>query len=324
MKKFILKFACFTLPIVLLAYPLDVWLSSFISKQSSIDFCADEFSVWNDVFEGKIDSDIAIYGSSRAWVNFNTSLMTNALGHNAYNFGVDGHNFWMQYLRHQLYLKHNRKPKVIVLSVDYVTLQKRKNLYNYVQFLPYMLWDKDIMRSTSSYEGFDTYDFQIPLLRYFGEFSLLGDAIYLSLIEQGKEVKRERGFAGKDETWNDDLEKAKKKKKSYKVAFDKSSIDLFDKFLKECADKDIEVLMVHAPIHVEGLEYIENQDEVLKIFKDFASKYRLDFLDYSMDAICQDKSFFYNAGHLNSKGANLFTTKLIEDIKSTKTQEKLN
>ncbi len=323
MKEFIIKILLFILPIILLSVPLDWYLSNFFSKCSSVSFVADEFSVWNDIYDKKIDADIAVYGSSRAYVHFNTPLITDSLGHEAYNFGVDGHNFWIQYLRHKEYLKNNRPPKVIILAVDYSTLQKRNDLYNYNQFLPYMLWNNDIMNYTSSYIGFQNQEFKIPLLRYMGEFNFFKNGIMLSLKNKNTLERRQKGFAGIDKKWNNDLIEAKNKNQSYKVVFDEETCKLFDRFLGECIDNDITVLMVYAPIYFEGLTYIENSAEVLDTLKFFAAKYKLDFLDYSKNEICYNKSYFYNSIHLNRTGADLFTNKLIQDLKNTNAQQRL-
>lgn len=324
MRKFIIKTCLFIIPIIALSFPLDLLLSNAISKCSSTSFVADEYSVWNDILEKEIDSDIAIYGSSRAWVHFNSNLLTDSLGHDSYNFGVDGHNFWIQYLRHKIYIENNRRPKVIILSVDYSTLQKREDLFNYNQFLPYMLWNEDIKEYTSDYIGFQNLDFKIPLLRYVGKFNFFLDALALQFKNEEAVQRRDKGFAGVELTWQNDLEEAKKKNKSYKVILDDASIELFDTFLMECDKNDITVLMVHAPIYYEGLQYIENNEEVLEVLRSFSKKHSLDFLDYSKDKICYDKSRFYNATHLNKEGANIFTNKLIQDIRNTKAIQRLN
>ena len=128
-----------------------------------------EIEVWNDIYAGNINSEIAIYGSSRAWVHIDPSILEDSLNLKAYNFGIDGHNFWLQYLRHKEYLKYNNAPKIILLSVDVFSLQKRKDLYELNQFLPFMLWNKNIIKFTSSYNGFTYKDYYFPLLRYKGK-----------------------------------------------------------------------------------------------------------------------------------------------------------
>ena len=40
------------------------------------------------------------------------------------------------------------------------------------------------------------------------------------------------------------------------------------------------------------------------------------YLDYSTDSMCQDTTYFLNSSHLNKKGAEIFSAKLVRDIDS--------
>ena len=152
MKKFIKNILLFILPIISIAYLIDSIISNQLKKDNS--YAGGEYTVWNDLYNGNVDSEIVVYGSSRAWVHIDPIILENNLGKTSYNLGIDGHNFWLQYLRHKTLLKYNTKPKYIIFSVDVSSLYKRKGLHNLEQFLPYMLFDRDIMKYTSSYRGF--------------------------------------------------------------------------------------------------------------------------------------------------------------------------
>ncbi|MFK7905771.1 MAG: hypothetical protein AB8B69_11630 [Chitinophagales bacterium] len=318
MNKFIKRLVYFALPLVIISYPLDLWISDCISESSCIGYCSDEFSVWDDIFDGKIDSDIAVYGSSRAWMHFDTPMMTDSLGHNSYNFGMNGNGFLTQYLRHKMYLKHNRKPKVIMLSVDYFTLEKRDHIINHFQFLPYMLWNKDMMEETSSYSDFEIFDFLIPLLRYIGDFQLFVDTYQITSSDL--KSKRDRGFAGISKGWYEGIEETKE---VYHFEIDEKLVQLLDKFLQECVEDDIEVVLVYAPIYYEGLKRIGNQEEIFNTFYDFSIKYNLEFLDYLDYEINCHKFLFVDFPHLNDRGAYFFTSALIEDFQRTKALKRL-
>ena len=310
MNLFLKRILIFVLPIVLLAYPLDSIFSSYLAKQNSLSIANGEYSVWNDIYNGEINAEIAVYGSSRAWVQFNTPMLIDLSSTNSYNFGLDGHNFPIQYLRHLEYLKHNKPPKNIILSVDFLTLQKRKDLYNYSQFLPYMLWNSEIYNYTKDYEGFSKIDYKIPLVRYIGEFNTLLKAF---LPNKDKE-SRIQGYAGRKNQWNDDFLKAQNKTKEKFYKIDSTSISLFNNFLKSCKKSKIRVILVYAPVYYEGFNFIENHQEIVDYFKSTAKKNQLSFLDYTKDSISYDKSLFNNATHLNSDGANRFTKQVYKDM----------
>ncbi|MEO1011528.1 MAG: hypothetical protein AAFX53_09505 [Bacteroidota bacterium] len=321
MGKFLKRGFLFAIPLFLVigfAYPLDKWLSHFLASHSSIYYVTDEYAVWNDIFSGQIDSDLVIQGSSRAWLHFNPAMLKEGLGFSSYNLGVDGHNFWLQYFRHSQYLEHNKKPKVIVYSVDYGTLEKvDKEMYNYnyQQFLPYMLGSKDIQIYTSDYIVFNKWSSTLPLLRYSGEFSLLKDAVMMELSGDSSRKKRKKGFAGIQQKWNSDLERAKRKSPGITVEIDSGLIKKFEDYIYECKQKEINIIMVYAPIHDFGAAYIKNHEEITEMYRDLANKHDLRFLDYSTHEISKDQANFYNSTHLNSYGANKFTQQLVKDIK---------
>lgn len=291
---------------------MDIFISQQLQKSDS---CYGEYEVWNDIYDGNINADLLIYGSSRAYRHFDPNIIEDSLDLSAYNLGINGHNFWLQYLRHIEYIKTNTLPKHILLAVDVNSLGKIKDLFQMDQFLPYMLWNKNITKFTSSYEGYNRLDYYVPALRYFGKSNAKQEAL-VALMSDSIIPYRKKGYNGSNEKWNDDFINAKKKMTYYEVRIDKPSLDLFDKFLKECQNNNIKITLVHSPLYIEGQEFVKNRKEILQIFKDFALKYNLYFLDYSKDALSFDKNNFYNAMHLNRLGAELFTKKLVGDLKN--------
>ena len=313
MKQFLKKIVLFILFTFLLAYPLDIIISNQLKKSNS--YARGEYSVWNDLFEGKIDSEIVIYGSSRAWVHINPELLENSFGRSSYNLGIDGHNFRLQYLRHKTLLKYNIPPKYIILSFDIWSLQKSVELYNSDQFLPYMLNNKDIIDYTSSYIGFSSLEYDLPLIRYFGNRNAAIQSIKNSTFFFQSKPKRKKGFQGMERSWSSDLSNAKTKMDFYEAKLDLAYVELFDKFLDECKQKEIKVILVYTPEYIEGQIFVKNRKEVFELYQEFSEKYKLTFLDYSNDKICKQKEYFYNSSHLNKKGADIFTKKLINDLK---------
>ena len=313
MRRFLHGILLFILPAFAGAILLDRFLSHNLKKSNA--FIAYEFSVWNDIFEGKIATDIAIYGSSRAWVHIDPQMLEDSLHRTAYNLGIDGHNFWLQHLRHTEFLKYNQPPEYIIHSIDVFSFQKRKDLFNPQQFLPYMLLDKTIMEYTISYDGYSWPDYCLPLLRYRGQEYAINEAFRIWRHPVHPHAGRKKGYMGMNYTWNDDLTKAKTQMRQYNVELDSPSIELYDRFLADCASRNIKVIMVYTPEYTEGQRFVANRAAVITLFRYLAGKYNLLFLDYSDDAICGEKEYFYNASHMNKRGAELFTGKLIGDLK---------
>jgi hypothetical protein len=274
-----------------------------------------ELEVWEDIYNERINVDVAIYGSSRAWVHINPQIIEDSVGLSAYNFGIDGHNFWLQYFRHKEYLKYNPKPKAIIVSVDAFSLEKRDELFNQYQFLPYMLWNWTLKRYTSSYKGYKQIDYYIPFIRYFGKRSVLPSLPSILSKKRDNSSLRTNGYRGMERQWNADFENAMKTMKDYVVRLDTSSIELFEEFILECKELNIELILVYTPEYIEGQKFIKNKKDIVNIFLKLADKYQILYLDYSNDKICFNRNYFYNSMHLNGEGADLFTKILVNDIK---------
>jgi len=319
MKRLIKNSILFLIPLVLFMYLAD-WFFSNQLKHSRYG----EYGVWNDIYNGKADADVAIYGSSRAMVHVDPLIIKDSLRLSAYNFGINGHNFWLQYFRHRELLEHNKKPRVIIHSVDMFTLVKRDDLFQMEQFLPYMLYNKKLQHWIGSYKGFSAYDFNIPLVRYYGQYKTMGK-IFKAVVTGNKAASTDRslGFAAKDLPWTDDLVKARAQFPDYRVKVDSVSVVLFENYLKECRNEGIAIALVYTPEYIEGQDFVKNRAEIMNIFSSLAVKYDIPFFDYSDDSISYKREYFYNASHLNGTGARLFTSKMIHDIKNNESIARL-
>ena len=312
MKKFIISFIIFIAPLILLSYFTDRFISANLKKSTT--YTGGEFTVWNDILDGHINSEILIYGSSRAWIHFDPKILSVKFGKKVYNVGIDGHNFWLQYLRHLLILKNNVKPKYIMVSLDIFTLEKVKELYNPDQFLPYMNSDPLFEEYLKSYKGFTWIDFHLPLMRYRGRSSSILHAFTLSMNSTLQEVGRVNGYQGMNKEWNSDLENAQKKIGQYEIKVDTPSLKLFQEFIEECQKNQIGLLFVYSPEYVEGQKFVKNRKDIMDLYTALSTQYSIPFYNFSNDSISFDKANFYNASHLNMKGSRAFTIKLADQI----------
>lgn len=315
MKNFLTKIVYFIFPFILLVFFLDFVISYNLKQNTEYP---GEIEIWNYIYGKEKFCDVAIYGSSRAWVHIDPKIISDSLNLSVYNFGIDGHNFWLQHLRHIEILRNNKKPKKIILSVDVFSLEKKSELYESDQFLPFMLWNKNIYDYTNSYIGYDKLDYFIPLLRYAGKGNAL-EKSFKSLVNLSpKEKYRHNGFLGMDRVWNSDFENANASDNFYEIKLDAKSIKLFEKFIKECKSLGIDLVLVYTPEYIDGQKFVKNRSEIFNIYNSMSKKYNLTFYDYSNDSICFNKSLFYNASHINMYGAAIFTKDFASKLKAQK------
>lgn len=310
MKKFIFKILFYVVPFVLLAIVFDVSFS-FLLKQSK--GFAGELEVMNDIYNKNSDCDIAVYGSSKAWVQIVPSILEDSLNKSVYNFGIDGQAFGLQYWRHLEFLKNNRKPKLIILTVDYYSLEKGINLYNKEQFLPYMFFDKQIKNFTNHFVGFSTADYFVPFYRYLGKKNVFKECLNILSRDTSPPNHRIKGFHGVNQEYKLDLNVGETS--NYVANFDSSVTSLMEKFITECKENNIKLILLYPPDYID--RHISNRSEVVSTYQNISEKHGLQFIDYSENEICMKRDFFYNSNHLNLKGAELFSRQLASDLKKT-------
>ncbi|HAD78468.1 MAG TPA: hypothetical protein DCF99_02255, partial [Flavobacteriaceae bacterium] len=87
---------------------VDVYYSNQLKKMALF---SGEVQEWNQIKEGKTNVELAIFGSSRAFIQINPNILEQDLKLTTHNFGLNGSKFKMQLYRFNLYLNHNPKPK---------------------------------------------------------------------------------------------------------------------------------------------------------------------------------------------------------------------
>ena len=318
MTRFIKSFLVFCIPILILIYPLDLLISTNLSRSTKYP---GNYTAWNAIYSGAVDSDVLIFGSSRATHHISPKIVEDSLGLNTYNFGVNGHGFWIQYLKYIEYLKKNPKPKHIILIADWFTLEKRKDLYQFNQFLPYMLWNKNIKDFTQSYIGFNYLDYYIPLLRYYGNVTAKERALLYAFKDENKIVPYKiKGYrAGPMDKVDPNLtENISLNNTPYTAKIDSKTIQLLDEFLKACQENDIKVTFVYTPEYINEQKLVTNRKEAISVFKEFSKKYAIPYLNYSNHTISYNRNYFNSTMHLNQIGAELFSKILAHDLLNTK------
>ena len=94
------------------------------------------------------------------------------------------------------------------------------------------------------------------------------------------------------------------------------AVDIFNQYLAQCQEEGIRVVMVYAPFYIGATQKMGYAaDSMFTLYQSFANHYGCDILNYTYDSISFDTLNFYNASHMNSRGSELFSTKLAHDLK---------
>lgn len=300
MRKLILKTLLF---VIILLIPLcfaDYLKTKEYRSRNYYPFCT-----WNDIVNGELNSDTWILGSSRAWVQYNPQILDSILDISSYNLGCNAEFINPEIQCYEIARAFNNKPKYVLLDLFYNSLTMEltpRCKFNYTPYI-YKMKLRKIIRKNENISWKYLY---IPYYRY-NECS--GGEIYFN----DHNIFPIKGFAPNDIAWvGSELEKTDSviyKKEKEAIAY------LEDFIFKEQKDS-IKVILVHSPFYRKGFEKIINYENMMTMFQNIADRNNIPFLDYSNDPICYDTSYFYNAMHLNARGADIFTAKLAHDLDS--------
>lgn len=299
MKKFIIQFLTFFVIFYALTVFTDIILTNKVKH-----FVYNDYSVWDRIISGKMDNDLLIIGSSRAFHHYDPRVFDSILNTNSYNLGRDGKNLDISILIYNLFIKHNSKPKIVICDFFYGSMNK-SNLYAREQFYPY-LFNKDVFYNIKENQRLRMIDKYIPMIKYRGN---LIEVIKRSLIKDATY----KGYSGCDNSYKIKNENIPN---TIHYAHDPDVLIIVEEWLQQCQKDSVKVIFVHSPLYINATNKIEDTVAMWTMYRTIANKYNIPILDYTHDSICYDTSYFYGDMHLNRKGAELFSKKLAHNLDS--------
>lgn len=305
MKKFLTTLTIFVVILLVGATALDAFIS-YRLRHSDISM----FRCWRGVYLDDTDYDIVINGGSRAFVQYDPVIIDSVLGTKTYNLGIDGSAINRQILKYEAYCRaHKHAPKLLIQNIDFVTLQLTQD-FDREQFFPYAWNDRELFDSISRYETYTIYDRYLPLVRYFGYHTLLR---YEPFKFHVGTVETYNGYSPQEREWDGNLFA---KQESIGLSKVPEAWILFDDFIGRVKKSGTQVVLVYAPVYSEVNTRMHNLQEMYKLFDGIARKYDVSLLNYNEIEMTQDTAYFYNALHMNKRGAEKFTRILADDLKT--------
>lgn len=306
MKRFLTKLGITAAIMLAVAYGLD-WLITKNLRHSD----ARMFSTYNAILNDSLQCDALIMGSSRGQVQYSSSIIDSIAGLNCYNISVDGRCIDAEVTIYNFYRHHCPRPKLIIQNIDWGSMLM-SNGYEREQYLPYL--DIDVLyQQTCENEGFNWADRWLPLVRYAGYRNVIFEGLGLP-AKMARPKNMYKGYIAVDTPWNGSAFRAID---TLGFSVNPEAVDIFDRYLAQCQKEGIHVVMVYAPFYIGATNKMGSAvDSMFAFYQSFADRYGYDILNYTYDSISYDTLNFYNASHLNRRGAELFSTKLAHDIKN--------
>lgn len=296
---FLFKLVLLFMLVSILDYSIGNILRYFYFKQESGEQYRTTYSI------EKTNADLLIFGSSRANHHYDPNVFENRLNLSYYNVGRDGNGI----LYHSAILKailKRYKPKVIVLDLNAEEFRKNQESYERLSsLLPYYKKHEEIhsiIEYKSKFEKFklisNIYPFNSSLL-----------TIAIGNTEYNKKRRSDiKGFVPLKKIWNKSIEYSKD---SIVYKTDNIKICEYQNFIKKCIKSKVKLYIVVSPI----FRKFAHTEYSIKIGQEIAKKYNIRFLNFTNETVFLNNSkLFEDPWHLNEKGAEIFSSKLSDDL----------
>ena len=313
MRRFLIKLGITAIALLAIAWGLDLLITHNLKRSD-----ARMFHTYNAIYSDTLSCDAVVMGSSRGQVQYDVRALDSIVGLDCYNLSVDGRCIDAEVVIYNAYRHHAPKPRLIIQNIDWGTLQM-SNGYEREQYLPYLDKD-DLYRQTRGNEGFSWTDRWLPLVRYAGYRNIIFEGLGLpaKVARPGNIYK---GFIAVDAPWDGS---AFQQMDMLGFVCNPEAVDIFDRYLEQCRREEVQVVMVYAPFYIGATRKMGPAvDSMFALYQSFADKYNYPILNYTYDSVSYDTLNFYNASHLNQRGAELFSAKLAKDLKELISQSEL-
>ena len=309
MKRFLTNVIVFFVVILIIAMLADVLISSGLRQTER-----QHFYTMNKLMNDSINADVVILGNSRAVCSYQPTILDTILNVDSRNLGVSGQPFGVSYLRWKLYERHNRKPKLLVINIDYGELNMVSNGYEKEQYYPYIT--DTLVGPYLDLYGFSWIEKHIPMYRYRGNYKLMSIGL-MELLHIKHDTKGDyiKGYSNKKWNWEGKNLDYVLQNGVVKCVCDQQSVGLLEEMLEDVKKKEIKVVFVYAPIFGRLKEKMDEHSS-MNVYQRLSKKYGVPILDFSDMDICSDTTFFHDANHVNSIGAELFSFDLAHRLDS--------
>lgn len=256
----------------------------------------------------KTTADMLVFGSSRANHHYKPEVIEKELNVSYYNLGRDGSSILYHYAVLNAVTKRYI-PKMIILDINEsefrkseVTYERLSSLLPYYKTHPEM---RPIIELRSKYENYKLYSSVYP-------YNSFVSTIILGNTELNKNRKADYlGYIPLYKKWDEAI-KTNQNSAAYEI--DRVKVKTFESFVAKCVQSNIRLYVVFSPF----FNIFTHPDYSVELAKQISEQYNVQFIDYTNDTtFVNDNDLFADFGHLNDKGAHLFTIELTKKIRES-------
>lgn len=252
-----------------------------------------------------LNEDILIFGSSRAIHHYDPKILEDSLQLSCYNCGRDGNGIIFSYGMYRLF-RDRYSPKIIIYDVvQNFDLIDEGNNEKYLDWLRYFYDKAGIDSIFVDIDKSEKYKMIPQMRRYNGKFiQITSDYIR----PQQSDIKGYRPLEGIMKY--EPIENNTPSKKSIRI--DENKLKYFKMLIKDCKERNTKLIFMVSP------KYKGNEDNTYKVIMQLAKAENIPFFYHYNDAeISPNKKYFEDSFHMNKYGAEIYTKKIIHEIKNS-------
>jgi hypothetical protein len=247
--------------------------------------------------------DVIILGTSRANNHFVSELFEKN-GFKTFNYGMSGAHLFETSLMLKLMMERNWKIKNIIVETDLNLCNEKRDDGTFGRFMPFLHQSKIIKEHFKNEPDF-TKLYYVPFYRYIQFEAKIGfRAFYKTLFKEPTNTLENKGYYplgfNPKANMKNNIENLMPLRNRY-----------FEEIKQICKQNNINLIAVTTPMcsNVKGMDYFKKVKKLYPEIKEY-------------EHVVQGDEFFSSCGHLNDKGARLFTSKIIEDLGLDKNEKK--
>jgi hypothetical protein len=289
MKQFVVFMGKILLVLLLSAFALDFIYTTVFSQSETRN------KIENVIHLKPQNYDVIILGTSRANNHFVSELFEKE-GLKTFNYGMSGSHLFETSLLLKLMVERGWKIKNVIVETDLNLSNEKRDDGTFGRFMPFMHQSKTITTHFKNEADFMEL-YYVPFYRYLKFDEKIGfRAWYKTLINEPTNLMQHQGYypLGKNPKANmkNNIENLKPLRNRY-----------FEEIKQICEANSINLIAVTTPMcsNVKGMEYFKKVKALYPEIKEY-------------EHLVEGDQYFSSCGHLNDKGARLFTTKIIDDL----------
>ena len=261
--------------------------------------------------------DVAIIGASQVNTQYVTRMLADSLGLKMYSYTQNQHNIWKHYIWLNLMVHESKYlPRLIIKEVERDDVHRSTNPANIRAYQYYGLlnYDDSVAPVVHDFDVDKTSWMMANISNLYRYNRVMMSMIYN--LSHGTIFDEENlGFQGTS------LLEYKAPLDTNRLdataAIDPKKIDYNRRFIRLCKHNNIKLLYVNAPLYMEAPNqvWLDTLSNILK-------EENVPFLDFDRDPtfhklFIKHPEWYYNPNHLNPKGAEQYTRRIIPYLKET-------